>query len=150
MSRHSTSAVNDGSTQTDLGFLIGLVSLDFGLTTVSSCFRSWLEIVRDQPVPNPERVVLSVCYPGYSRLRLADAFRSYRFVGRQAQRRFNRSRLCRQEERYKSPISNECLTVIMRQEAIARGAFWATRSAEMCEKPEKCGVFTQKVLTISS
>ena len=42
---------------------------------------------------------------------------------------FNRSSLCREEERYKSPISNEYLTVIMRQEAIARGAFWATRSA---------------------
>jgi PilZ domain len=30
---------------------IGLVSLDFGLTTVSSCFLIWPEIVRDQPVP---------------------------------------------------------------------------------------------------
>jgi hypothetical protein len=45
MSRYSTSAVNDGSTQTALGFFNGLVSLDFGLTTVSSCFRIWLEIV---------------------------------------------------------------------------------------------------------
>jgi hypothetical protein len=38
-------------TQVALGFLIGLVSLDFGLTTVSSCFLIWLETVRDQPVP---------------------------------------------------------------------------------------------------
>jgi hypothetical protein len=36
MSRNSTSATNDGSTHVALGFLIGLVSLDFGLTTVSS------------------------------------------------------------------------------------------------------------------
>ena len=26
-----------------LGFLTGFVSLDYGLTTVSSCFRIWLE-----------------------------------------------------------------------------------------------------------
>jgi hypothetical protein len=51
MSRYSTSAKYAGSTQVALGFLIGLVSLDFGLTTVSSCFRIWLETVRDQPVP---------------------------------------------------------------------------------------------------
>jgi hypothetical protein len=25
--------------------------LDFGLTTVSSCFLIWLETVRDQPIP---------------------------------------------------------------------------------------------------
>ena len=37
MSRYSTSAVNDGSTQTALGFLIGFVSLDWGLITESSC-----------------------------------------------------------------------------------------------------------------
>ena len=51
MSRDSTSAMNDGSTHTALGFLIGLVSMDFGLTTESSCFLIWIEIVRDQPVP---------------------------------------------------------------------------------------------------
>jgi hypothetical protein len=34
-----------------LGFLTGFVSLDFGLTTISSCFLIWLETVRDQPVP---------------------------------------------------------------------------------------------------
>jgi len=28
---------------------MGLVSFDFGLTTVSSCFLIWLETVRDQP-----------------------------------------------------------------------------------------------------
>ena len=33
------------------GFLIALVSFDFGLTTVSSCFLIWLETVRDHPVP---------------------------------------------------------------------------------------------------
>jgi hypothetical protein len=32
-------------------FLSCFVSLDFGLTTVSSCFRIWLETVRDQPAP---------------------------------------------------------------------------------------------------
>ena len=51
ISRNSTSAMNDGSTQVAFGFLIGLVSLDFGLTTVSSCLLIWLDIVRDQPVP---------------------------------------------------------------------------------------------------
>jgi hypothetical protein len=30
---------DDGSTQVALGFRTGLVSFDFGLTTVSSCFR---------------------------------------------------------------------------------------------------------------
>ena len=40
-----------GSTHVAFGFLIGFVSLDFGLTTVSSCFLIWLETVRDQPVP---------------------------------------------------------------------------------------------------
>ena len=39
MSRYSISATNDGSTHVALGFLMGLVSLDFGLTTVSSCLR---------------------------------------------------------------------------------------------------------------
>ena len=34
MSRYSTSATKVGSTQVALGFLMGLVSLDFGLTTV--------------------------------------------------------------------------------------------------------------------
>jgi hypothetical protein len=34
-----------------IGFFIGLVSFDFGLTTVSSCFLIWLETVRDHPVP---------------------------------------------------------------------------------------------------
>jgi hypothetical protein len=51
MSQNSTSAVNDGSTQVALGFLMGFVSLDFGLTTVSSCFLILLDTVRDQPVP---------------------------------------------------------------------------------------------------
>ena len=51
MSRYSTSAKNVGSTHVAFGFLMGLVSLDFGLTTVSSCFLIWLETVRDQPVP---------------------------------------------------------------------------------------------------
>jgi hypothetical protein len=51
MSRNSTSAVNDGSTYVAFGFLIGFVSLDFGLLTVSSCFLIWLNMVRDQPVP---------------------------------------------------------------------------------------------------
>jgi hypothetical protein len=50
MSRYSTSATKDGSTPMAF-FLIGLVSLDLGLTTVSSCFRIGLEVVRDQPVP---------------------------------------------------------------------------------------------------
>jgi hypothetical protein len=51
MSRYSTSAKKVGSTHVAFGFLIGFVSLDFGLTTVSSCFLIWLETVRDQPVP---------------------------------------------------------------------------------------------------
>jgi hypothetical protein len=51
MSRYSTSARNFGSTHVAFGFLIGLVSFDFGLTTVLSCFLIWLETVRDQPVP---------------------------------------------------------------------------------------------------
>ena len=38
MSRYSTSAKKVGSTHVALGFLIGFVSFDFGLTTVSSCF----------------------------------------------------------------------------------------------------------------
>lgn len=44
-------AKNIGSTHVAFGFLIGFVSVDFGLTTVSSCFLIWLETVRDQPVP---------------------------------------------------------------------------------------------------
>ncbi len=51
MSRYSISAKNVGSTQVAFGFLIGLVSLALGLTTVSSFFRISLETVRDQPVP---------------------------------------------------------------------------------------------------
>jgi hypothetical protein len=51
MSRYSTSAKNFGSTHVAFGFLMVLVSLDFGLTTASSCFLIWLETVRDQPVP---------------------------------------------------------------------------------------------------
>jgi putative SOS response-associated peptidase YedK len=51
MSRYATSAKKLGSTHVAFGFLIGFVSLDFGLTTVSSCFLIWLETVRDQPVP---------------------------------------------------------------------------------------------------
>jgi hypothetical protein len=35
ISRYSTSAKNVGSTQVAFGFLIGFVSLDFGLTTTS-------------------------------------------------------------------------------------------------------------------
>jgi hypothetical protein len=38
ISRYSTSAKIFGSTQIDFGFLMGLVSLDLGLTTLSSCF----------------------------------------------------------------------------------------------------------------
>lgn len=48
MSRYSTSTKNFGSTHVAFGFLMALVSLDFGLTTVSSCFLIWLETVRDQ------------------------------------------------------------------------------------------------------
>jgi hypothetical protein len=44
-------AAHDAPTHVAVGFLIGLVSLDFGLTTASSCFLIWLETVRDQPVP---------------------------------------------------------------------------------------------------
>jgi hypothetical protein len=51
MSRYSISAKKDGSTQTASGLRIGLVSFDFGLTTVSSCLRIWLDTVQDQPVP---------------------------------------------------------------------------------------------------
>jgi hypothetical protein len=50
MSLYSTSAKNFGSTHVAFGFLMGMVSFVFGLTTVSS-FLIWLEIVRDQPVP---------------------------------------------------------------------------------------------------
>jgi hypothetical protein len=51
MSRYSTSATNVGSTQVAFGALIGFVSFDLGLTTVSSCFLILLEAVRDHPVP---------------------------------------------------------------------------------------------------
>jgi hypothetical protein len=51
ISRYSTSAKNLGSTHVALGFLTCFVSVDFGLTAVSSCFLIWLETVRDQPVP---------------------------------------------------------------------------------------------------
>jgi hypothetical protein len=51
MSRYSISATKVGSTHVALGFRMGLVSFDFGLTTASSCLRIWLETVRDQPVP---------------------------------------------------------------------------------------------------
>ena len=51
MSRYSTSATKIGSTHVALGFLTGLVSLDFGLMTVSSCFLIWLETGADHPVP---------------------------------------------------------------------------------------------------
>jgi hypothetical protein len=47
MSRYSTSAKNDGSTHVAFGFLMGFVSLDFGLTTVLSCLRIWPDTVRD-------------------------------------------------------------------------------------------------------
>jgi hypothetical protein len=40
-----------GSTHVAFGLRSGLVSFDFGLTTVSSCFLIWLETVRDHPVP---------------------------------------------------------------------------------------------------
>jgi hypothetical protein len=43
--------MKDGSTHVAFGFVIGFVSLDFGLTTVSSCFLIWLDTVLDQPVP---------------------------------------------------------------------------------------------------
>jgi hypothetical protein len=46
MSRYSTSAKNFGSTHVAFGFLMGVVSLAFRLTTVSSCFLIWLETVR--------------------------------------------------------------------------------------------------------
>ena len=51
ISRYSTSAVKTGSTHVAFGFLTCLLSFDFGLTTLSSCFRIWLETVRDHPVP---------------------------------------------------------------------------------------------------
>jgi hypothetical protein len=44
MSRYSTSAKKVGSAHVAFGFLIGFVSLDFGLTTISSCFLIWLEM----------------------------------------------------------------------------------------------------------
>ena len=47
MSRYSTSAKNFGSTHVAFGFLMGLVSFDLGLTTLSSSFLIWLETVRD-------------------------------------------------------------------------------------------------------
>ena len=46
MSLYSTSAKNLGSTHVTFGFLMGLVSFDLGLTTVSSCFLIWLETVQ--------------------------------------------------------------------------------------------------------
>ena len=52
MSLNFTSAKKSGSTHVAFGFLTGLVSFDFGLTTVSSCFLIWLETVRDQTRPN--------------------------------------------------------------------------------------------------
>jgi hypothetical protein len=52
MSRYSISATNVGSTHVAFGFLMGLESLDLGLTTVSSCLRIWLEAVRDHPGPD--------------------------------------------------------------------------------------------------
>ena len=51
MARYSTSATNEGSTQVAFGFLTGLVRGDFRLSTVSSCLRILLYVVRDQPVP---------------------------------------------------------------------------------------------------
>jgi hypothetical protein len=54
ISRYSTSATKVGSTHVALGFRIAFVSLDLGLTTVSSCFLIWLETVRDHPVPPPK------------------------------------------------------------------------------------------------
>jgi hypothetical protein len=47
MSLYSTSAKKFGSTHVAFGFLMGRVSFDFGLTTVSSCFLISLETVRD-------------------------------------------------------------------------------------------------------
>jgi hypothetical protein len=49
MSRYSISAKNCGSTQVAFRLRIALVSFDFGLTTVSSCLRIWVDTVRDQP-----------------------------------------------------------------------------------------------------
>jgi hypothetical protein len=51
MSRNSTSATKLGSTHVTFGFFTGFVSLDFGLTTVSSCLLTWLDTVLDQLVP---------------------------------------------------------------------------------------------------
>jgi hypothetical protein len=50
-SRYSISATKVGSTHVAFGFLMGLLNLLFGLPTVSSCLRIWLEAVRDHPVP---------------------------------------------------------------------------------------------------
>jgi len=52
MSRYSTSAKERRLDPRRLRFLIGVVSLDFGLTTVSSWFLIWLETVRDQAGPH--------------------------------------------------------------------------------------------------
>jgi hypothetical protein len=38
MSRYSTSATKDGSTHVAFGLRMALVSFDFGLSTISSCF----------------------------------------------------------------------------------------------------------------
>jgi hypothetical protein len=73
MSRNSISATNRGSTQVTFGFLVGLVSLDLGLTTVSSCLRIWLETVRDHPVatlPILTRSFPSLCQSTARRRRL--------------------------------------------------------------------------------
>jgi hypothetical protein len=57
MSRNSTPAKNTGSTNFALGFFTCFVSLDFGLTTVSSssrsdsaCFRSRAPAISESPV----------------------------------------------------------------------------------------------------
>jgi hypothetical protein len=43
-----------------------LVSVDFGLTTVSSWFLIWLETVRDQPVPTlPRKEAPALPGPSY-------------------------------------------------------------------------------------
>ena len=73
MSRYSTSATKVGSTHVALGFLIGFVSLDFGLTTVSSCFLIWLETVRDHPVPDLAHIIGQVLAFLLSEVKRGDA-----------------------------------------------------------------------------
>jgi len=68
MSRYSTPAKKVGSTHVAFGFLIGFVSLDFGLTTVSSCF---LNAYR-----RGKSIVLTICLltPGASKRKAVEPF----------------------------------------------------------------------------